>query len=264
MGFFDAFTGGGTARGAQQSIRVNNEALGRTVDVANANKDEAWRTSADALAAGRDAIGNGFNLARTEYGNARDLYAPYATTGGAAFGQLADASGVNGAEGSARAAAAFRASPGYEWSRDQALEGVARKASATGSLGSGNTLTALQDRAANLADQEYGTYTGRLMNLAQVGYNATGQQAALTKGIGDLGANEGTAVAGLIADDANRRIGAGNVYTNALSGAFGANAAGNSAALLARGRAQDQGGANLVGTMVNLAGLGLYGAGRFA
>lgn len=132
------------------------------------------------------------------YKNARDnktkefyLYQPYADTGLSAFNQYADASGVNGQAGYDKAADNFRASPGYQWQVDQATDAVARKASSLGALGSGNTMTAITDRASNLADQEYDDYLGRLDNINKQGFAATGAQAGVLSDRANLFAQQG-------------------------------------------------------------------------
>lgn len=147
--------------------------------------------------------------------SAKGYFQPYATTGGAAFGQAADAAGVNGPEGSDRATSAFRASPGYQYRVDQALDQVARKASATGALASGNTLTALQDRAGNEADQEFGTYYGRLNDIGRVGYDASGRMASIDS---DLGKGEAGIYSGDAAARAGLYSGAGQSSANAYTG----------------------------------------------
>ena len=157
-----------------------------------------------------DELSTGYGKARDAYGSAAALFAPYAETGTKAFNAAADAAGANGQEGNDSATAAFRASPGYEYRVNQATDAVARKASAMGMLGSGNTAAAIATRAGNEADQEFSSYYDRLNGLGQMGYAATGQQAALTKGQGDLDAAEGTARSGIV--DANAKARAG-VYS---------------------------------------------------
>jgi hypothetical protein len=173
-------------------------------DVRNQNTDMFNQSYADArndvtgnFDRSLSALGSGFDAARGSYGDAIQLYEPYRTTGLAALGQYADATGVNGQGGYDKATASFRASPGYQYTVDQASDQVARKASALGVLGSGNTMAAITDRAGHLADQEYGSYMDRLNGLTQLGYGATGAQAGLTKGLGDLSATQGTQTAGL-------------------------------------------------------------------
>ena len=149
----------------------------------------------------------GYDQGQAEYAKAASLYDPYVSAGTSALSALSDASGVNGAAGSDRATAAFRASPGYQYDVDQATDAVARKASATGALGSGNTLAAISDRAGHMADDEYGSYKAGLSGLAQLGYGATGAQAGLTKGIGDLDVSFGRDNASVYANTGNRSAG---------------------------------------------------------
>jgi hypothetical protein len=132
---------------------------------------------------------------------------------------------VNGAEGSDRATANFRASPGYQYTVDQALDGVMRKASATGQLASGNTDAALLDRAHNLADQEYNTYTGRLSDIGHTGYSAAGSMASLDKGIGDLGVAQGRETAGIFDANGARRASLYGDAGKATAGVYSGDAA---------------------------------------
>jgi hypothetical protein len=148
---------------------------------------------------------SGFKGARNAYRAARKSFSPYVQTGQKAFGQYADATGVNGQEGYDRSEGNFRASPGYEWQVDQATDAVARKASATGSLASGNTMTEIQDRASHLADQEWDDYLDRLEGVSQVGYDATGKQAGITTAIGDLWTQRGKDKASVYDSNAKSR-----------------------------------------------------------
>ncbi|MGV8841031.1 MAG: hypothetical protein ACWA6X_12090 [Bauldia sp.] len=111
-----------------------------------------------------------------DYGGLYDASTARSTTGAQMY---ADAMGLNGDAGVAAAAEAFRASPGYQWSVEQALRGMLRGAAAGGMLASGNTLAAATDLAQNLADQEYGRWTDGLegyRGLEQAGLDG---QAAL-------------------------------------------------------------------------------------
>ena len=92
----------------------------------------------------------------------------------------ADAVGLNGADGSARATEAFQTGPGYDFTLNQGLDAVMRRNSALGRLQSGNTDADLTQYATGLADQ---TYNGWLDRLS--GYNDM-----YTTGVGmDTGAN---------------------------------------------------------------------------
>ncbi len=56
--------------------------------------------------------------------------------------------------------------PGYQFTMQQAMQETNRAASAKGFNRSGNVMVAMQDRAANVASQQYGSIIDRLTNLA--------------------------------------------------------------------------------------------------
>ena len=204
-------------------------------------------------------LNGGFDTARREYAYARDYLQPYAGQGTTALAHLGDAFGVNGADGSARASAAFKASPGYAWDVDQQTDAIARKSAALGVAGSGNTLAAIGERAHNLADKEWSSYTGGLSNLANMGLNASGQQANITKGAGDLNATQGTAGAQLWT---NRGTTLGNLDTGLASGLASNNmavATGQSNAVMEAGKATDAAKNANENLLLGAIGLGLQG-----
>jgi hypothetical protein len=184
------------ARAAQEQEnqlieRGKVDALG-AIDTGQASALDAINTgSASAL----DALTGGYGAAKGQYDAAIPLFQPYADVGKKALTQYADATGVNGQAGYDNATTNFRASPGYQYAVDQSTDQVARKASALGIMGSGNTMQAISDRAGHMADQDYSDYLSRLKGESDTGLQATGSMAALTKGIGDLDVGEGTAKA---------------------------------------------------------------------
>ena len=135
-------------------------------------------------------------------------FQPWQQTGTAANTMVGNALGLNGASGNAAATSAFQTSPGYDWTLNNALQGSERAAAASGMLASGNTLTALQDRASQVANQEYGSWLDRLM-----GVSTQGQQAAA--GTADALTNLG----GLYQRTADQRLGLNNSFTTGLIGA---------------------------------------------
>ena len=76
----------------------------------------------------------------------------------AGAGLYGDLTGANGPEGQARARAAFQTDPGYQFARDQALQATDRASGTGGMQYSGNVLSALEDRASGLAQQQYGQW----------------------------------------------------------------------------------------------------------
>jgi hypothetical protein len=154
-----------------------------------------------ALGQGRtDAIGAleaGNAAAHPNYANAIQRFAPWAAAGRKGLDMYGDTLGVNGQEGYDRAVGNFRAGPGYQYQVDQASDAVARKASAMGALGSGNTMAAIADRARNMADAEFGRYQDRLNGLSTQGLAASGQMAGLEQAWGNLAAQLGRDKAGV-------------------------------------------------------------------
>lgn len=200
MGLFDVFTGASAKNAA-----AKNNALYADYG----QKSQGW-------------IDDGGRAADASYGRAADAFVPLADLGAGynKAGSLAmDALGVNGADGNARATAAFEAGPGYTWERDQAVEAARRAGAATGATDNGNTLAAIVDRAANVARTGYQGWLGNLKGYADTGAQTTGAAASGTAGV--YGTQAG-------AYD-NRAQARSNVANNVASGAANSNTAAASA-----------------------------------
>lgn len=210
------------------------------------------RGQTDSLA----ALGQGYANAAPEYQGAIDRFNPWAEAGRGALTTYQSSLGQNGAAGNAAAVSQFQASPGYQYQVDQATDAVARKASALGALGSGNTMQAITDRASNLANQEYGGWQDRLNALSNTGLAATGQQANLQQGLGNLYAQQGRDESNIYGSTAGQEAG---LYGNFAS--LGANNAWNGTNLGVNAVQQGQKNAtNKVMSGLNF-GLGLGGTG---
>lgn len=216
------------------------DAAGQLRDNQTANNNLIQQGQTSSL----NALGQGYDDAARQYNGAMSLYQPYADTGQKGFNLYADATGANGQSGYDNAKSSFHASPGYQYQVDQATDQTARKMSALGALGSGNAMTAISDRAQSLADQDYGNWMSNLNTLGQYGYNATGAQAGLMQGLGNLNAQSGRDQAGVY-----------NAYTG-----MGVNNNNNAANQIANYRmgisnAGSQASANAWGVGMNLANL---------
>ncbi len=157
---------------------------------------------------------------------------------GAGTSLYLDSLGANGADGTQRARDAFQAGPGYQYSVDQSLDGIMRKANAMGGLAGGNTLTALSDRAGQMANQEFGNWQSNLQGLINPELSATGGFAS-----GQAGAE--LARSGVYQNDAGNRV---NLATGATKGINNENTSGANAEMA--------GGKNVLGLGMNLAKLG--------
>jgi hypothetical protein len=205
--------GSGTAA---RNVGINNAMQAMLAEQRAA--EQIGQAKSDALGAigqGRTdslaALGQGYSQAAPEYQGAIDRFNPWVDAGKGALTTYQNSLGQNGAAGNAAAVAQFQASPGYQYQVDQATDGVARKASALGALGSGNTMQAISDRAGQMANAEYGGWQDRLNGLSNTGLQATGQQAGLQQGLGNLYAQQGR-------DTANIYTGAGTAQAGVHTG----------------------------------------------
>jgi len=135
-------------------------------------------------------------------------FSPYQQTGAAANSMVANALGLNGAAGNAAAQGAYQASPGYDWAVNQAMQGVNRAAAAGGMSASGNAMIAAQDRAKQLANQDYTGWLDRIIGQSAQGLSAAGGAA---QGWGNL--------ANLFQNTTGQRLDLANAVTGGKTGA---------------------------------------------
>lgn len=193
-------------------------------DQAQGAKKEGQDLLSDYLGRGLASLGQGFDQARTDlntqYTGAIGRLDPWADAGKNALGVYQGSLGLGGDAARDSAVASYRASPGYERRVAEATDAVARKASALGALGSGNTMQAISDRANYLADEDYGRWQGQLQGLSDRGQQAAttqaGLQGQLGNQLGNLGQAQGTSEAGLYGQYAG--LGLGNIWNATNSG----------------------------------------------
>lgn len=146
------------------------------------------------------------------YGKA---YAPFASlidSTGKGAGTYADAVGVNGADGIARAGSTFKALPGYSGGLTTGIDQVMRTNARAGNLGGGNNTADEIRFASDYDNQKYGNYVSSL--APYLGAN----QSAISGGAGVLGTQAAAdlGVAGKKADNIyNASVGAGNAQAQA-------------------------------------------------
>ena len=112
----------------------------------------------------------------------------------------------------------WQTSPGYDFRLDQALDAVESRAAANGSLLSGATLAARDQRAQDYASDEYGMHINRLAQLAGMGQSAAGMTANAGTNFAQMGSN---ALANMGNAQAAGAIGQGNAWTGALNNLAG-------------------------------------------
>lgn len=194
MSFLSDLMGLGAGKATQAAARQNQTLLNGLNDRGTAYINTGEQRSADYL------------------NQAANQFSPYNQTGLAANGMVANALGLNGAAGNAAAQGAFQAGPGYQFALDQAMQGVNRAAAAGGMSASGNALIAAQDRAGQLANQEYGTWLDRLIGQSGMGLNAAGQTAGAYNNLANLYQNTANQRLGLDTSVTQGRMGANNQY----------------------------------------------------
>ena len=170
------------------------------------------------LGASLAALNQGYGGQQAVLGGLGSTFNPWSSPGASAQTMLANAQGLNGPQGNAAALSAFQASPGYQYQVQQALDQVNRAAAASGMANSGNTLTALQNRASDLANQGWQQWLAGLQGTGQTGLAATGQQAGIGSQLGSSLANQGLSTAN-VATGANQNLaniaqGTGNLMGN--------------------------------------------------
>ncbi|HZP76575.1 MAG TPA: hypothetical protein VFB45_10565 [Pseudolabrys sp.] len=155
----------------------------------NSDAEQAAQDKIAGLNAGYDkassAINAGLSNANTYYGRALVPFTALYNTGQQGVNAYADALGLNGAAGNARAVSAFQNNPGFQAQLDTGLQAVDRGAAARGMLSSGNTLAAEQKYGTGLADQSWQQYLNSfspLTTLAGQGAQGIGSTASAQAG----------------------------------------------------------------------------------
>lgn len=131
--------------------------------------------------AANSALDAGLTSANGYYGQALAPFTSLAGKFGAGQDAYNDATGVNGADGVARATQAFTSLPGYQQGIDMAVNLNDRQAASRGMLASGNTIADTTKLATDYASQKYNDYLSSLApNLSGATSAATGQAGVLT------------------------------------------------------------------------------------
>lgn len=180
------------------------------------------------------ALDTGLTNANALYGQALVPFTALSGKFGAGQDAYNDATGVNGAEGLARARQTFTSLPGYQEGIDMAVNLNDRQAAARGMLASGNTIADTTKLATDYASQKYGDYLAALSpNLSGATSAATGQAGVLTGQAGNesgvasqkagYGWNTETGIGNANADAEMAKYNASSNFWNALMG--GANLA---------------------------------------
>lgn len=154
------------------------------------------------------ALDTGLATANPLYGQAYGDFSTLAGKFGKGQDVYNDATGVNGAEGIARAGSIYKSLPGYSGGLTTGIDAVDRGAAARGALGGGNTSADIIKFASDYDANKYGSF------LSALAPNLAGATSATAGGAGVLN-NEATANLGVGGMKANIAYGGNTAIGNA-------------------------------------------------
>lgn len=216
-------------RGYDQSTKAIKEGSANLKDYTNKANDTLENYTSKGISAvqdysnearkslntGMDYVDQGTSQASSYYQQAHDLYNALAAGDKSAWDMYLNSLGLNGESGNTTATNTFQTSPGYQFQVDEANKNILRNGAATGNVLSGNVGIALNDRARQLANQEYSNWQDRLMNQGNNIYNDYAAQAAQLDNLANLYSDAGTRKASLSQDIASVDTQEGNTINSA-------------------------------------------------
>jgi len=162
--------------------------LGQVKDVTG--QKAAGKAGQRAAEAQAQASETGIAEQRRQFDISQEQAAPFREAGVAALGQQQALLGLSGQEAQQQAFQGLTESPGQQFIRQRQEKALLRNAAATGGLGGGNVLSALNQQQAGFAQQDIQNQFARLGQLS-------GQGQATTSQIAQLGGQTASNIAGL-------------------------------------------------------------------
>ena len=169
-------------------------------------------------AAANSALATGFDTANQQYDQAEGAFNPYVQSGTEGLSAYHDALGLNGQEGSDAALARYQTNPMFQEANNLTLSAIDKRYNANGQADSGASRAAI----AQAGVTGWNSYADRLRGLSENGLQATGAQAGVTTGQGDLAMNYGATKAGNAINYGNAMGQASQIGINNLINAVGA------------------------------------------
>lgn len=203
MGLFDAFTGGSAIKGANKGYAALAKGLKAARGDITSNIGAANTGIQNAQQASLADVNAGVNQAGNYLTGVGDLYKGLAPGDMSARAMLLNSLGLNGPGGNAAAVGAFQNSPGFQAALDAAQNAEMRYGANLGSLDSGATRLALQKRAMDAQNLDYGNWQNRLTNQANNIYQDYAGQASSLGDLANLFANKGRTLADIRTNAAN-------------------------------------------------------------
>ncbi len=162
MGLFDVFSSGPAENAAAAKKAALERGYQQYTDLANQGRGAIDTNSAAAV-----APSTGLQ--------------PTANAGYQLYG---DVTGAGGAAGQDRARALFQTDPGYQFSRDEALNAATRASVARGGA-EGNNIYGNMDLASNMASKQYGDWVSRIAPWLGQGQQTAAGIAGVRQGQGN-------------------------------------------------------------------------------
>jgi len=167
---------------------VNLGTLGLVSDVTG--QKAAGKAGQRAAGVQAEASQAGIAEQRRQFDVSQEQAAPFREAGVAALGQQQALLGLSGLDAQQQAFSGLSESPGQQFIRQRQEKALLRNAAATGGLGGGNVLSALNQQQAGFAQQDIQNQFARLGQLS-------GQGQASTQQIAQLGGQTASNIAGL-------------------------------------------------------------------
>lgn len=151
---------------------------------------EAGKAAERAARAQSGAALAGIEEQRRQFDISQEQASPFREAGVSALGQQQALLGLSGIDAQQQAFSGLSESPGQQFIRQRQEKALLRNAAATGGLGGGNVLSALNQQQAGFAQQDIQNQFARLGQLS-------GQGQASTQQIAQLGGQTASNIAGL-------------------------------------------------------------------
>jgi len=156
---------------------VSFNTLGLVKDVTGSKA--AGKAGERAAGAQTQASLAGIEEQRRQFDVSQEQAAPFREAGVAALGQQQALLGLSGIDAQQQAFSGLSESPGQQFIRQRQEKALLRNAAATGGLGGGNVLSALNQQQAGFAQQDIQNQFARLGQLSGQGQSSTQQIAKL-------------------------------------------------------------------------------------
>ena len=244
-----------------QSLAAQKLAGQQAMQRLQASQDFSRQYGDKAISALQDAEGRAVNAINTGFGDALQGFGEFRDPGVPALNMNAALSGALGPAAQAQAFADFQDDPGTQWLRDRGRQERLAAASATGGLGGGNVLKAIESFGQGLAAQQLGQRQDRLAQITGTGLQAQGMMGGLrgeqASTLGNLIGNFGRAQSDAYTQTAGRNVDLSGMEADAILGSRR-----DAANIINQATRNDMDAAGMSADVLGALASGIMGAGR--